>query len=442
LALYNNGQVFQPEEEMISLAEIFRSRGYETAAFVSLGVLQAKFGLARGFSEYRDTPHPRRWYLDAGEIMGDVLKWFDEAPREKPVFLWVHLSDPHDPYAPPDLEPDLKVVFNQDEEFAVCTQRRENLHWSFPLRPRENVLRMEVLNPFPVPRDEYRVSFNDYSLRVPQGATVRYHGLDLLTRGTGRILALKQAGEIRISNPGGQADLEISAQANLNLFPSESRAGYLRETEFLDAQIGRLLNRLRDSGRLDRMIVCLAGDHGEGLGDHVDSRGDLHFGHIHYLQDVYVRIPLILVDPSLPEPGARDPRPASLLDIAPTLLHRLGWRTPSGWAGRDLLSGSAAVPRPLFFETYTPEAGCDVFGVLSPPWRLLFAPARREFLLYNRDTDPREQTNVFEKNRDLPAVQELTRDLARRARRILNLKREIPMDESTREMLKSLGYIR
>jgi len=440
LGVYNNGQVFHPAEGASSLAEVFERRGYTTAAFVSLGVLHSRFGLNRGFAHYRDTPHNTRWYLDAGEINQRVGEWLDDDPME-PFFLWIHYSDPHDPYAPPGLPPDLRIYLNGERNRDLVARRRERLEMAFPLRPGKNIIRFESLRPFPVPRDDYRFSLNDIIFRHPEGIRLTFRDLALLSRGDAQILAIKDTGEIHIHNPEDAASLEITAQVNINLFPSESIDGYRAETEYLDSRIGRLTDRFVRDGRMEHTIILLAGDHGEGLGEYIDPRGEAHFGHVHYLQDIYVRVPMIYIDPSGPA-GLRVDHPVSLIDIAPTLVNRMNWKIPERWSGRDLLEEHDARGDPVFFETYTPEAARETFAMLAPPWHLIFIPEKREFRLYDRRTDPREKQDIFSRMRGLPEIQALTRELARRAASILDHKRDVPLDAKSREMLKSLGYIK
>jgi len=103
----HNGQ-FRLREEVPTLAEAMRAGGFATAAFVSAFVLDARFGLARGFDVYDD-----RLGLDAGRhlVVGvearsadrtvdAALAWLDGAPDR--FLLWVHLYDPHSSYDPPE----------------------------------------------------------------------------------------------------------------------------------------------------------------------------------------------------------------------------------------------------------------------------------------------------------------------------------------------------
>jgi len=88
------------------LAEAFARGGYRTGAFVSTLILERRYGLGRGFEEYDDEMTGEEGEGGLPERKGDetvdhALAWL-EADRTKPVFLWVHLYDPHAPYTPPE----------------------------------------------------------------------------------------------------------------------------------------------------------------------------------------------------------------------------------------------------------------------------------------------------------------------------------------------------
>ena len=87
-------------------AELFREGGFETAAFVSGSPLSARWGLDAGFDTWDQPPDPEPGSLHlgerpGGETLGKVLGWLGRRDRKRPFFLWVHLFDPHHPYAAP-----------------------------------------------------------------------------------------------------------------------------------------------------------------------------------------------------------------------------------------------------------------------------------------------------------------------------------------------------
>jgi len=105
----NNGN-FYLAERFPTLTTALHGRGYGTAAFVSSFILDRRYGLARGFDTYDDRMEgaaPQVVSLEA-ERRGDrtalaLARWLDgrSASPTGPFFAWLHLYDPHDPYAAP-----------------------------------------------------------------------------------------------------------------------------------------------------------------------------------------------------------------------------------------------------------------------------------------------------------------------------------------------------
>jgi len=92
--------------DFLTLAEFLKGRGYSTGAFVGAFTLDSRFGLAQGFDVYDDhyparpaagDPIPER---RAGPTIAAALQWLSAA--KGPWFCWVHLWDPHEPYAAPE----------------------------------------------------------------------------------------------------------------------------------------------------------------------------------------------------------------------------------------------------------------------------------------------------------------------------------------------------
>ena len=87
-----------------TLADILKSMGYRTGAFISSWPLKAKLsGLDRGFDTYGEVFDKKRWLGTinpegrAPTVNEKVFDWLDRNAGE-PIFLWVHYSEPHAPY--------------------------------------------------------------------------------------------------------------------------------------------------------------------------------------------------------------------------------------------------------------------------------------------------------------------------------------------------------
>lgn len=91
--------------EFLSLAELLKSRGYATGAFVSSFSLDSRFGLDQGFDVYDDAypskPAPGLPFSErpAAKTLAAANAWLDT--QKGRWFCWVHLWDPHAPYEPP-----------------------------------------------------------------------------------------------------------------------------------------------------------------------------------------------------------------------------------------------------------------------------------------------------------------------------------------------------
>ncbi|MSR60130.1 MAG: tetratricopeptide repeat protein [Planctomycetaceae bacterium] len=103
--VFTNGQVAL-ETGIPTVAELLQQRGYQTAAFVAAFVLEAKFGLNRGFQVYDDDLSTAadggdilHRYRDGRVVVDSAVRWLkDRQSSAPPFFCWVHLYDPHDPY--------------------------------------------------------------------------------------------------------------------------------------------------------------------------------------------------------------------------------------------------------------------------------------------------------------------------------------------------------
>ncbi|OLD15006.1 MAG: hypothetical protein AUJ01_13115 [Acidobacteria bacterium 13_1_40CM_3_65_5] len=91
------------------LAEILKSAGFRTAAFVSSIVLERRGGFGRGFDRY-DDDFPKTQSADllntlqkpGAESLRAAVAWLENERAASHIFLWLHLYEPHDPYEPPE----------------------------------------------------------------------------------------------------------------------------------------------------------------------------------------------------------------------------------------------------------------------------------------------------------------------------------------------------
>lgn len=117
-------------------------------------------------------------------------------------------------------------------------------------------------------------------------------------------------------------NLDYSALSRKELLPQIKgmKGRYINAAHHVDKQIGRLLNYLKQSGKLENTIVMITGDHGEEFME----KG--RWGHNSAFTEEQVRTPMVIYMPGS-EPRIIKKR-SSHLDITPTVLTKLGVTNP------------------------------------------------------------------------------------------------------------------
>lgn len=311
------------------LADILRSRGYDTGAFVGAFVLDARFGLNRGFQEYDDDTFSSEYSIErlhrrrSGQAVVDqALKWLGLRGTQ-PFFCWVHLFDPHGPYA----------------------ARADLFGAQFENRPYD-------------------------------------------------------------------AGIAVA-----------------------DQQIERVLDYLRRHGLAEQTLVVVAGDHGEGLGEHFEVE------HGHLLYNSTLHVPLIFSWPGHNKPGHRVQAPVSLVDLYPTLLDCL--ECAGGDSARSFkaaLAGRDLVPRVCWAETdfpFTVHRCAALRSLTTESWKYIRSP-RPE--LYDLKQDPAEEHNLA--TTDLEQLKRMENLLTQYESGLVpQIATDVSLSGSEQKSLASLGYI-
>src|SRR5260221_672426 len=141
--------------------------------------------------------------------------------------------------------------------------------------------------------------------------------------------------------------------------PYEPPAAYADKTQpydgevaYADAQLGRLLAWLDQSGLRGRTFVVVTSDHGEGLGDHGEDE------HLFFVYDSTLKVPLLWSGPGLTA-GRRVAGQFRSVDLLPTVLALVGVPAPrtSGVARAEVLRAGGRIPdnesyaEPLYGQT-------------------------------------------------------------------------------------------
>lgn len=121
-------------------------------------------------------------------------------------------------------------------------------------------------------------------------------------------------------------------------------AQYAGEVGYTDAQIGRLMDWLKQSGQLENTLVIAVADHGESLaGEH-----GVWFNHGDDLYEPSTWIPWAIRLPEGKHGGAVVDELIELTDLAPTVYEVLGLQGPETMTGQSALPAIAGQPHRPF----------------------------------------------------------------------------------------------
>ena len=98
-----NGRKDALAGEALTIAETLWEAGYDTAAIYTNGNL-SHMGMGQGFKHYqhlREGTH-RGIHQPSDRLHDEALRWLSRRDRAKPFFLYLHSTDPHSPYTPPE----------------------------------------------------------------------------------------------------------------------------------------------------------------------------------------------------------------------------------------------------------------------------------------------------------------------------------------------------
>ena len=172
---------------------------------------------------------------------------------------------------------------------------------------------------------------------------------------------------------------------------------YLGAIAFTDLQVGRVIAFLERNGLLDRTVVAVIGDHGEGLNQHDEGT------HGFFVYESTVRVPFIIRAPFETMRGRRVADPVRSVDLLPTALDLLGIVAPKGLAGVSLAPLMTGAKTTLDLEGYAEAlyplhhfGWSELRAWRAGQYKVIDAP-RPE--LYDLGKDPYETTNLYGERR-------------------------------------------
>ncbi len=387
-----------------TLAEVYRTAGYATLSLSSVMFTGQFTNLHQGFEELHEltsVPDSGGPYTSkTAREYVDRAIDWIERHRDERFFIYLHVFDPHSPYEP---------------------RRPYATMYADPSRREDHIRQREAL------RKTIKAPF-------------------LAGRGMATREEMVAAG----------VDPAAYIAYDKDLYDSSIRG--------MDAELARLMERLRTAGVDQNTAIVFLSDHGEEFHEH---------GRMWHGQSAYgemVRVPLVVRWPGQVA-ARRIDEAVQLIDVMPTLLDLSKLAHPEGLQGQSLLPmlqpsanagpgtvSAADTPsrrRPVIIEK-RPEGSPEFPGamestaIVDGQWKLIHntirPPDRAEFELFDVARDPLDQTNLADAHPDVVKRLAKTLDGFRGMAKAARLK---PDSEATGNMtpeqlqrLRSLGYIK
>ncbi|HQO35566.1 MAG TPA: sulfatase-like hydrolase/transferase [bacterium] len=181
-----------------------------------------------------------------------------------------------------------------------------------------------------------------------------------------------------------------------------NRQEYYAIITHMDAQIGRILNALDQSGKADNTYIFFTADNGLAVGHHGLLGKQSLFEHS-------VRIPLIVTGPGVPR-GKQMASPVYLQDIMPSTLNLAGIEIPEHLQFKSLM--------PLIAGTRTDSYNAIYGGYMELQrmvhknnYKLICYPKIQKTLLFDPEKDPQEMHDLAADPQYASVVEDLKRTL-------------------------------
>lgn len=386
-----------------TLAESYRAAGFATVAYSSVQFTGKFSNMHQGFEELHESSSAN----EPGYAAKTAREYVDRASewidrhQDTPFFMFLHVFDPHDPFEP------------RSPYDAV---------WADPSKKEHHEEQLKQIKPHI--KDPLLQAFG-----MPAAAEIEAAGID----------------------PHEFVDHDVD--------------WYDGSIVGMDAEVGRLVGRLRQLGLEDKVQLVFLSDHGEEFIEH---------GQMFHGQSVYgelTGVPLIFRRPGVIPQGVKIPATVRSIDVMPTLLDLSGLPAPEFMQGESLAPLFAAAREggdaeqllasaqglgwtnpPAISQKQNaqsvPARGIEDFGITTDGWKLIHHAMRAEgapeFELFDHDKDPLDLHDVAAEHPEIVARLKSELD----AWKGMVEQNKLPLGDAAEDLdskeldrLRSLGYI-
>ena len=208
-------------------------------------------------------------------------------------------------------------------------------------------------------------------------------------------------------------------------------AAYYASVSFMDAQVGKVLNTLKEEGLEDNTIVIFTSDHGFHLGEH-------NFWMKVSLHEESVRVPMIIKVPGK-EPAVCDSF-VELLDLYPTIAALTGLKTSKHLQGKNLVKTLDDPTYEVRDMAFSVSQGGKSFLLRTEKWAYIQydEDASSGVELFDMENDPKQFTNLAKNDAYSDIVLDFQAKLKKKLKDVR--KNDLGIDYSSSKKLKASNH--
>lgn len=211
-----------------------------------------------------------------------------------------------------------------------------------------------------------------------------------------------------LPKPARQSITRKKEQVNLpDPLARQAIQAYYASITFADAQLGRILDKLDETGLSKNTIIVFTSDHGYHMGEHGHWQKTTLFENA-------THVPLIIAGSRVKAAGKSTKTPAEMVDFYPTLAELCGLKPPGYVSGVSLvpvLDDPSATPRTSAFTQYAGGYSIRTDRYRYTEWG---ADGSDGAELYDHRSDPQEMQNLAATPEHAATVKQLSKQLRQR----------------------------
>lgn len=253
---------------------------------------------------------------------------------------------------------------------------------------------IEFLDKFAKSGENFFLAYGLFRPHTPYVAPKKY--FDLFDKNEMIIPKVSEDYYKTIPVPAVATVMDRAEQRNLDYELAQTiKKAYYATNSFVDAQIGRVLDKLKETGLDKNTIVVFTSDHGYHLGEYGHWQKRTLFEHS-------TRVPLIVSGPGINQNEKIMKAPIELIDMYPTIMDLVGMDTPKFVQGKSfapLLNDSSKVSREsALTELNINRIPVQGYSIKTNRYRLTQwgENGSMGYELYDHDVDSEEMNNLAE----------------------------------------------